>query len=29
VELPALGAPLRNPLAIASGGFAMHGVRAL
>jgi len=29
VELPALGATLRNPLAIASDGFAMHGVRAL
>jgi hypothetical protein len=29
VELPALGAPLRNPLAVASDGYAMHGVRAL
>jgi hypothetical protein len=29
VELPALGAPLRNPLAIVSDGYAMHGVRAL
>jgi hypothetical protein len=29
VDLPALGAPLRNPLALASDGFALHGVRAL
>jgi hypothetical protein len=29
VDLPALGAPLRNPLARAGEGFALHGVRAL
>jgi len=29
VDLPALGAPLRNPLALASDGYAMNGVRAL
>jgi hypothetical protein len=29
VDLPALGAPLRNPLALANDGYAMHGVRAL
>ncbi len=29
VDLPALGAPLRNPLALASDGYAVHGVRAL
>ena len=29
VELPALGAPLCNPLAIVRDGYAMHGVRAL
>jgi hypothetical protein len=29
VDLPALGAPLRNPLARASERFAMNGVRAL
>jgi hypothetical protein len=29
IELPALGAPLRNPLRSAAGGFALHGVRPL
>jgi len=29
VDLPALGAPLANPLASAKGGFTFGGVRAL
>jgi hypothetical protein len=29
VELPALGAPLRNPLAVTAGDFSLHGVRSL
>jgi hypothetical protein len=29
IDLPALGAPLINPLAIAPGGFEYNGVRAL
>jgi hypothetical protein len=29
VDLPALGAPLVNPLAIVAGGLALHGIRAL
>jgi hypothetical protein len=29
IDLPALGAPLVNPLAIAPGGFDFNGVRAL
>ncbi|WP_343821467.1 FAH family protein [Dyella marensis] len=29
IELPALGAPLRNPLRSVAGGFALHGVRPL
>jgi hypothetical protein len=29
IDLPALGAPLVNPLAIAAGGFALNGVRTL
>lgn len=29
VDLPALGAPLVNPLAVVAGGFGLHGVRAL
>jgi hypothetical protein len=29
IDLPALGAPLVNPLAVAPGGFAPYGVQAL
>jgi hypothetical protein len=29
VDLPALGAPLVNPLAVVAGGLALHGIRAL
>jgi len=29
IDLPALGAPLRNPLRSAAAGFALHGVRPL
>jgi len=29
VDLPALGAPLVNPLAVVAGGFGLRGVRAL
>jgi hypothetical protein len=29
IDLPALGAPLVNPLAVTPGGFAPYGVQAL
>jgi hypothetical protein len=29
VDLPALGAPLVNPLAVVAGGLGLHGVRSL